>query len=654
MEENEYMEQIQVLRTWSDAYYNKDNPLASDEEYDRLARACKVYEVANPEKISPHSPNYQVGYVLGSKSNTIIHPTPMWSMEDVFDNDELVKWMDRSPETIDYFLEPKFDGLSLNLIYENGVLQKAVTRGSGTVGEDVTANAKYVANIPGEIAVKELLEIRGEVAMSKVDFDLLNSKRDENNEPTFANPRNAAAGSLRQKDPKVTGERKLVFLYWGVGKHSFLATTQREVYNRVSKLGFKSSGATMLAKGMSGVLNGYKKLLDTRDAFEYAIDGVCIKINDLSTQDELGYTAKFPKFFCAYKFPPVEKTITITGVINQVGRTGVITPVATFDGVDIDGSFVERATLHNYGNIAEKGYKIGDQVILIKSGDIIPKLTKVFTDRRTGKEKDIIAPTVCPSCETPLCDEGDILKCMDEFCPDKLISAIVHLGSRKCLNIDGLGRAVAKALVDSDIVVTIYDIFDLTKDDLESIDGFKDKKITNLLKAIHKTKGCYLYKLIAGLNIPLIGERASRSICKHLGFDILTASNEDLMLIDGIGEEMAESFTGYRHEENAFLTSLIDDLQPILEFERSKIIECDITGSKVVITGTLDVGKEEAKEILEMVGVSVSSSVTKKTDYLFVGDNPGNSKLEKAEKYKVKLKTSDDFKKIMKLVKDKT
>lgn len=654
MEENEYVEKVQVLRTWSDAYYNKDNPLASDEEYDKLASVCKAYEVSNPEKISSYSPNYQVGIELGSKENTLVHPSPMWSMEDVFDDDELNKWLNKVKDTEDFFLEPKFDGLSLNLIYNNGVLQKAVTRGSGTVGEDVSANAKYVNNIRATIPIKEFIEIRGEVAMSKNDFEKLNKKRSDAGEPLFANPRNAAAGSLRQKDPKITAERNLDFLFWGVGKNTLLVKTQRDVYNMVKKLGFKSSGASMLAKGINGVLSGYEKLMGSRNDLKYAIDGMCVKVNNLDIQEDMGYTAKFPRFFCAYKFPAVEKVVTIKEIVNQVGKTGIVTPVAIFDPVEIDGSTVERVTLHNYVDIEKKGYMLGDQVILIKSGDIIPKLTKVFVDRRTGGEAPILKPVICPSCGDILVDEGSFIRCNNTNCRGRLASSVVYMGSRKCLNIDGLGLAVATALVDSKTITNIYDVFNLTAEDISKLDGFKDKKVNNLIKAIRHTDGCYLYKLLASLSIPLIGERASRTICKHLGFDILTAGAEDLMAIDSIGEEMALSLTKYMATEKAFLIDLIEKLHPVLEYKKSTIIDSAYNGANIVITGALNVSKDNAKEIFEMIGVNVSSSVTKKTDYLFVGDNPGASKLAKAEKHKTVIKTVDDFKEIVKLIKDKT
>lgn len=647
--ESDYKLDVEKLKKWTIAYYVNNSPLATDEEYDKLARVCKLFELENPELADVDSPNVKVGYVLGRKANSIQHHTRMWSMEDIFNDEELIEWINRYPEQDKYFTEPKFDGASLNLMYKNGVLTKAVTRGDGSVGEDVTTNALEVTGVLKEIPYNGLLEIRGEVVMKKHDFDTLNAEREEMGESLFANPRNAAAGSLRQKDPEITKSRKLDFMFWGVGVCKEKFDKQSDIHNFVKGLGFKADPACKVCKSKDELTAEYHRLIDTREEYEYAVDGMCIKLEDASMHDEIGYTAKYPKYFCAYKFPPVEKVITITGVHNQVGRTGVITPIASFRPVFIDGSTVERATLHNYSNINDVlGLKIGDECILIKSGDIIPKITKVFKERRNGDEKDIIEPTKCPSCDEALVKDKVIIKCVNPNCHSRLVTSLLRFGGRECLDIDNLGASLCLWLVKNNKIKSVYDIYNLTEQDFASVDGYKDKKIKNILTSINKARTFHLYRFIAGLNIDLIGVRMSRLFCKQFGMGIFDVTVDMLTALPGVGEEIANSFVSYMEQNKNELKEVIGKLNPILE----EVLEVDTNseyyGKKVVATGTFSIGKDAVKSLFESLGAHYSSGVTSKTDYLFVGDKPGASKVSKAENLKVPMLTADDLDKLIK------
>lgn len=412
----EYEQNIQTLIKWAHAYYVEDNPIASDEEYDKLARICLAYEQTYPEFSHANSPNKRVGGVILEGFEKASHLSRMWSQEDVFNTQELIDWINRAKkvnEKLEFYCEPKFDGASLNLIYENGLLKQAITRGDGSIGEDVTNNVKTIHSIPLEIKEKSLIEIRGEVVIKKADFNKINEQRAKNNEPLFANPRNAAAGSLRQLDPNITAKRKLFFNVWGVGQNSLGFKNNSEMMNYIYSLGFVKPPLQKVCKNVEEIEELYHKIIASRNSIEMMLDGMVIKIDDLETQEELGYTVKFPRFSCAYKFPAVEKTTKVKDIILQVGRTGVITPVALVEPTLIDGSTVERASLHNFDEIARLDLRINDEVIIIKSGDIIPKITKVFFDRRDGSQKEVLRPTTCPKCESELLDEGTLIKCQN-------------------------------------------------------------------------------------------------------------------------------------------------------------------------------------------------------------------------------------------------
>lgn len=646
MTNEQYNIEIEKLIKWAHAYYVDDNPLASDEEYDLLSRACLSYEQQNPELSHPNSPNKRVGGFVLDGFNKASHLSRMWSQEDVFNTKELEDWINRAKKVntnLEFYCEPKFDGASLNLIYENGLLKQAITRGDGSVGEDITNNVKTIHSIPLQIEEKSLLEIRGEIVIKKADFEKINEQRVKNNEALFANPRNAAAGSLRQLDPSITAKRKLFFNVWGVGENSLEFTKNSQMMDYIYSLGFAKPPMQTHTKTVEGIERLYHEIIAARDSIEMMLDGMVIKIDDLETQEELGHTVKFPRYSCAYKFPAVEKTTKIVNIIQQVGRTGVITPVALVEPTLIDGSTVERASLHNYDEIARLDLRINDEVIIIKSGDIIPKITKVFHDRRTGSELEIKRPTQCPQCSSELLDEGTLIKCQNLDCPSIVANSIIYFASKNCMNIDGLGIKIVEQLVRDKKIYDILDLYTLTYEKLENLEGFKEKKINNLLNSIEKTKGTSLNRVINALGIEHIGEVASKQICLEFGLNVINIDIDSLLALDGIGEQMAKSFTEFMRVNKEIVLKLFEIINPLVE-EKVHVEENEFKDKTVVLTGTMSVSRGVIKKQLEALGAKVSSSVSKKTDYLIYGEDAG-SKYDKAVSLGVATLTEDEMNK---------
>jgi len=644
MTQTEYSEKIETLIEWAKAYYVYDNPIATDEEYDKLARACLAFEQENPQHSHPNSPNKRVGGFVLEGFEKAAHLSRMWSQEDVFNTKELEDWINRAKKVntkLEFYCEPKFDGASLNLIYENGLLKQAITRGDGTIGEDVTNNVKTIHSIPLKIKEQSLIEIRGEIVIRKKDFEQINQERLQNNEPLFANPRNAASGSLRQLDPSITAKRKLYFNVWGVGQNSLNKKTYSELMEYIYSLGFVKPPLQTTTNNIDGIEEIYHKIIDARDSIEMMLDGMVIKINDIETQDELGYTVKFPKWSCAYKFPAVEKTTKIKDIVLQVGRTGVITPVAVVEPTLIDGSTVSRATLHNFDEIERLDLKLNDEVIIIKSGDIIPKITKVFYERRDGKQIDISRPTSCPTCESELLDEGTMIKCQNLDCPSKVVNSIIYFASKNCMNIDGLGNKIVEQLVKENKIRDILDLYTLKYEDLENLEGFKEKKINNLLKAIEDTKHRELHRVINALGIEHIGEVASKQICLEFGLGVVDVEYESLVALDGIGEQMANSFCEFMRVNKELVLKLIELVNPVVE-EKKEVAENPFKGTTVVLTGTMSKSRGIIKKELEELGAKVSSSVSKKTDFLIYGEEAG-SKYDKAVELGVKTLTENEM-----------
>ncbi|NVJ52785.1 MAG: NAD-dependent DNA ligase LigA [Campylobacteraceae bacterium] len=644
MTQEEYNNSIQTLITWAHAYYVEDNPMATDEEYDKLSRACLAYEQTYPQNSHPNSPNKRVGGIVLEGFEKASHLSRMWSQEDVFNTQELTDWINRAKKVntnLEFMCEPKFDGASLNLIYENGVLKQAITRGDGSVGEDVTNNVKTIHSIPLQIKEKGLLEIRGEIVIKKADFEKINELRLSNEEQPFANPRNAASGSLRQLDPSITAARKLFFNVWGVGENSLEFKRISEKMDYIYSLGFVKPPLQIIVKDVEGIEKVYHQIIDSRNDIPMMLDGMVIKIDDIETQEELGYTVKFPRWSCAYKFPAVEKTTKIKDIIQQVGRTGVITPVAVVEPTHIDGSMVERASLHNYDEIQRLDLRINDEVIIIKSGDIIPKITKVFHDRRDGTQEEISRPTNCPKCDSPLHDEGTLIKCQNLDCPSIVTNSIIYFASKNCMNIDGLGNKIVELLVNEKKISDILDLYSLQYEDLQDLEGFKEKKISNLLNAIEKTKGTQLHRVINALGIEHIGEVASKQICLEFGLEVINIDLDSLIALDGIGEQMAKSFVDFMRVNHDLVTKLIEIINPKVE-EKKEVSENAFKGTTVVLTGTMSKSRGIIKKDLEALGAKVSSSVSKKTDYLIYGEDAG-SKYDKAVELGVTTLTEEQM-----------
>ncbi len=640
----EYLKNVEILNKWSYAYYVDDNPIATDEEYDTLYKKVVEYERQNPDKKAKNSPTLRVGGVVLDGFNKANHIQRMWSMEDVFNTNELKAWEQRVAKKVQdfsFYCEPKFDGASLNLIYENGVLKQAITRGDGGVGEDVTENIKTIRSIPLSIDYENLIEIRGEVVIKKDDFFAINEERLKNDEEPFANPRNAAAGSLRQLDTKITAKRKLYFYTWGLGENSLEFDLLSEAMDFVYSLGFLKPPKRLICKNLADTEKLYKELIENREKIEMMMDGMVIKVDNIPFQNELGYTVKYPRWMVAYKFPAIEKVTKVKDVIFQVGRSGAITPVAVVEAVDIEGVTVERATLHNFDEVSRKDLHINDSVIIIRSGDVIPKITKVLKDRRNGDEKAIKKPTNCPQCNSLLLDDGALLKCQNLTCDARVINSLAHFASKKCLNIDGLGEKIIVQLFNEQKVKKIEDLYCLKYEDLAGLEGFKDKKIQNLLNAIENSKKPPLDRFITSLGIEHIGEVAAKKIALSFGLEFLQKSAEEYESLEGFGIEMAKSMEEFIEVNSFVVQNLINIINPqILELKIDK--KSPYFQKTIVLTGAMDRPRSEIKKELEEFGAKVTGSVSAKTDLVIFGSDAG-SKYEKAIKLGVKTLSFDDY-----------
>ncbi|TQR40605.1 DNA ligase (NAD(+)) LigA [Campylobacter sp. MIT 12-8780] len=640
----DYLEKIQLANTYARAYYEKDEPLASDEEYDKLIRELRAFEQDNASLISKDSPTQNIAPIIQSEFHKLRHKARMWSMEDVFDEAELRAWAKRARCEENFFIEPKFDGASLNLTYENGLLVSGATRGDGEIGEDISLNVREIANIPKTINYKEFIEIRGEVVILKADFEKLNEKRASEGLSLFANPRNAASGSLRQLDTSITKERNLMFFPWGVGANSLNFQTHAEAMDFVRGLGFLKDDFIKLCANLDEVLKAYDELLALRESKGVMMDGMVVRVNDLTLCEELGYTAKFPKFMAAFKFPALEKTTRLLGVNLQVGRSGVVTPVAVLEAVDLDGVRVKSASLHNFDEIARLDIRINDEVNIIRSGDVIPKITKVFKERRQGFEQLITRPKLCPICQSELLDEGALIKCQNLDCEARVLESIIYFVSKKCLNIDGLGQNIVELLYKKGKIHSALSIFDLKKEDFENLEGFKDKKINNILEAIENAKNCELFRFISALGIEHIGEVAAKKLANSFGFEWIDKNKQDFENLEGFGVQMAESLAEFLRVNKEKILHFYEILS--LTHTQNMQNESELSGKSIVITGTLSKPREQIKARLESLGAKISSSVSKKTDFVLYGTEAG-SKLEKARELGVKTLTEDELNELL-------
>ena len=648
MTHEDYEEKVGVLKQYAYAYYVEDNPLVSDEMYDKLYHDILAYEEKNPENALFDSPTKRVGGVVRDNFSKAKHIKRMWSMEDVFEMEGLQKWLERVYKNVDnpsFISEPKFDGASMNLLYREGKLVQAITRGDGVIGEDVTENVKTIRSVPLAIDYHDTIEIRGEVVIRVKDFEKINEERLQSGETLFSNPRNAAAGSLRQLDSKVTAKRKLFFYPWGLGENSLEEKLLSKKMAFVHSLGFLAPPLSHATPTLQDMEKTYHDIIAKRSEIPMMMDGMVIKVDEVHLQEELGYTVKNPRWMCAYKFPAVEKSTKIKAITLQVGRTGVVTPVAEVEAVDIDGATIERATLHNFDEIERKDIMIGDTVIIIRSGDVIPKIIKVLEHFRDGSEVKVPRPSACPICESELLDEGILIKCQNLECAARVTNSIKYFASKKCMDIDGLGEKIVEALYHGEKIKSVLDLFSLTKEQLLEVEGFKEKKAENLLQALENAKGKEASRLLNALAIEHIGEVASRNICEVFGNDYIDIEEEALIMIDGIGSEMAASFVEFMRINHDTVKRLQVILSPVA-VKRVEAEDNPFKGKVVVLTGAMSRSRGEIQKELEALGAKVSSSVSKKTDYVIYGADAG-SKYEKAEKLGVGLLNEDEMKGMM-------
>ncbi len=650
MRQKEYKEKVDLLKKYAYAYYVKDNPLVTDEEYDKLYKEVERFEKEHPNLKEIDSPTSRVGGEVLEGFVKAKHIKRMWSMEDVFDFNELKEWIKRVEKNLDtkpsYYCEPKFDGASLNLLYEDGFLKRAITRGNGVEGEDVTQNARTIRSIPIKIDYDGLIEIRGEVVIRKDDFFQINKEREKAGEMIFANPRNAAAGSLRQLDPKITAKRRLFFYPWGIGENTLDFPLLSQKMSFVYKLGFLSPSFHQKCDDQNCIEEIYKRTVKMRDDFPVMMDGLVVKVDEIALQNVLGYTVKYPRWMCAYKFPAIEKSTKIKDIILQVGRTGVVTPVAVVEPVEIEGVVVERATLHNFDEIERKDIRIGDRVIIIRSGDVIPKIIKVLDSFRTGNEKKIQRPKSCPVCDKELLDEGALIKCQNLECPARVVNSIIYFASKQCLNIDGLGKKIVEQLYKEGLIKSVLDLFYLKSEDLLKLEGFKEKKVQNLLNSIAAVKGTECWRFINSLGIEHIGEVASKKLCDSFGLDFMEVSYDQLIALDGFGEEMAWSLLEFIRVNKNLVQKLAKIIKP-KEPEKKEIKESAFTDKTVVLTGSMSRPRDEIKRLLESVGAKITNSVSKKTDYVIYGEDAG-SKYDKANSLGVTLLSEDEMNALLK------
>ena len=643
MTHSEYLENVALLNKQAYHYYVLDDPITTDEEYDKLYHLVVEYEEENPDKIEAGSPTQRVGDVPLEGFEKAEHLSRMWSLEDIFDAEGLRKWLEKVAklsENVTFYCEPKYDGASLNLIYDGGRLVQAITRGDGVVGEDVTQNTKTINTVPLTIDYKGRIEIRGEVVIFKEEFERINRERAQKGEALFANPRNAAAGSLRQLDSRITASRNLIFLPYGIGENSLDIPLLSKRMEFVYDLGFRAPPLHRTCEGFEEIETIYEEMNTHRDDFAMMLDGMVIKVDQIEAQEEMGYTVKNPRWSAAYKFPAVEKLTTLNDIVLQVGRSGVVTPVAVVEPTPIEGVVVERATLHNFDEIERKDIRIGDKVIILRSGDVIPKIVKVIASERTGDEKVMERPTACPVCGSELLDEGALIKCQNLACDARVVNSIIYFASKPCLNIDGLGDKIVEALYRAGYVKSVIDLFSLTLEGLLELEGFKEKKSQNLLDAIEKAKGCDCWRFINAMGIEHIGEVASKALCGAFGLEFTEATKEQVIALDGFGEEMAESLVEFVRVNRDHIAELMALLQPVAPAAKAEAHDNPFKGKTVVLTGGMSESRGKIKEMLEGLGAKVSGSVSKKTDYVVYGEDAG-SKYDKAVELGVETLTED-------------
>lgn len=653
-------ELIDIINEADYNYHTLDNPTITDQEYDKYLRELIEIEAAHPDWVREDSPTQHAGGKIIEGFEKVTHKIPMMSISDVFSESEVIAFDERIKKEEfhpEYVCELKIDGLSVSLLYEKGKLVRAATRGDGTVGEDITHNAKTIKVIPLKLKEEVDIEVRGEIFMNKKTLDKLNEERKKNGQPLLQNCRNAAAGSIRQLDSKVAAQRKLDnFIYHLPNPLDYGIHTHYEALEYMKKLGFKTNPNNRLVKDINGVLEYINEKAKQRESLPYDIDGIVIKVNNIDDQQRLGTTAKYPKWCTAYKFPAKEVLTKLTDIIFTVGRTGQITPNAVLEPVIVAGSTISRATLHNEDYVKEKDLKIGDIVSIRKAGDVIPEVVEVKKERRTGKEKDFEMITNCPMCNTPLIKkEGQVdYYCPNQKCPARNIESLIHFVSRDAMNIDGLGDRIMEDFYNFHFIATIPDIYSLKEHekDLIRLEGYGDKSVTNLLNAIEESKKNSLEKLIFGLGIPHVGAKTAKLLAQKYKTlqNLMEQTEEKLTKVPDIGGIIAKSVVDYFNDPHhkAIVEELID-LGINTTYLGQEIIEDeDFAGKSFVLTGSLTLfTREEAKEKIESLGGKTVDSVSKKTSVVIVGDKPG-SKYDKALKLGIPIWTEEEFKEKLK------
>lgn len=657
-------ELTELIIKYDKAYFVDDNPLVPDAVYDQLFRELVELEAKYPEFVLEHSPTKRVGSEPVDAFRKVEHEVPMLSLGNAFQEQELLDFHRRVTQAIgndvEYICELKIDGLAVSLTYEDGKLVRGATRGDGSVGEDITSNLKTIRSIPLMIEETGKLEVRGEAYMPKRSFEQLNEERKEKGEQLFANPRNAAAGSLRQLDPRIAAKRHLDMFAYGYGVWQIPEVgTHSGRLEKLQKLGFKINPHWEICRSIDEVIAFVKKWTEQRSSLPYDIDGIVVKVNDIKQQEQLGFTARTPRWAIAYKFPAQEAVTTLIDIELSVGRTGVVTPTAILEPVFVDGSTVSRATLHNEDHIRALDIRIGDRVIIKKAGDIIPQVVRVlFEERKEGLEPYRM-PDHCPACNSKLVhlDDEVALRCINPDCPAQLKEGIIHFVSREAMNIDGLGEKIIEQLFDAGLIKSIADLYRLKKEDLLPLERMGEKSVQNLLTAIEASKQNSLEKLIFGLGIRHIGEKAASLLAKNFKtMDALkNATFDELVAIDEIGEKMAESVVKFFKEEK--VVQLIEQLERLginmtyLKDEpegQSIAAQAVFANKTVVLTGKLEhFTRNEAKAIIEANGGKVTGSVSKNTDLVIAGEKAG-SKLKQAEKLNILVWDEEKFIEVIK------
>lgn len=655
MTKDEAMQRIEelteIIEKHNHSYYVMDNPTVSDYEYDMLMQELKGLEAEYPEFVLPSSPTQRVGGEALSKFEKVTHKVQMGSLQDVFSFEQLEEFVTRCRNTVEnpsFIVEPKIDGLSVSLEYENGILRRGSTRGDGFVGEDVTANLKTVGSIPLKIKnAPEFLEVRGEVYMPKEKFLKLVEQQELNDEQPFKNPRNAAAGSLRQKNSKITAKRGLDIFVFNIQQiEGREITSHKQSLDYIKSLGLKVIPSYVECTTYSEIEQEIQRIDQIRNKLSYDIDGIVIKVDSFEQRETLGSSSKVPKWAIAYKFPPEEKETTLRNIEVNVGRTGAITPVAVFDPIILAGTSVSRAVLHNQDFITQKDIRIGDKIIIRKAGEIIPEVVKSVS--HVENSEPFILPAKCPVCgtESVRYEDEAVLRCPNPDCPAQLLKSIIHFASKGAMDIDGMGDAIVKALVENNLVKSVADIYTLKAGQIASLERLGEKSAENLINAIEKSKSRPLDKVIFALGIRNIGQASAKLLCEKFPSieKIMSATAEEIEEIDGFGKVMSENVAkAFSEQHRKDLISRLLELGVKMEYQATQTNDNRFEGMTFVLTGTLETLKrDEAKKIIESFGGKVSGSVSKKTTFVVAGEEAG-SKLEKAQSLGVNVLSETEF-----------